>query len=127
MCWVTDSVKVAEGSTVLPDLFLREALRVSDEDLVLGLVQSTVDGGIQLSPVGTQILLAGEGRGGEGRGGEGGKGREREGKGEERERRGGEGRGGKGRGGEEREGKGGKGRGGEGKGRDGKEGMKNME
>lgn len=55
---------MAEGGTVLSDLVLRKTLGVADQDLVLSLVQGTVDGGNELGPAGTQSL-----------GGEGGKGR----------------------------------------------------
>lgn len=55
---------MAEGGTVLSDLVLRKTLGVADQDLVLSLVQGTVDGGNELGPAGTQSL---GGEGGEGR------------------------------------------------------------
>ena len=45
-----------EGLSVLCDLLLRESLRVSDEDLVLGLIASPVDGSDELTPAGTEGL-----------------------------------------------------------------------
>ena len=49
-------VEVVEGSSELVELFLRDALGVPGEDLVLNLINGTVDGGQQLLPPDAQSL-----------------------------------------------------------------------
>lgn len=51
-----DLVKVVEGSPVLNELVLADALGITRQDLVLNLVDGSGDGGQQLLPTHTKML-----------------------------------------------------------------------
>lgn len=51
-----DLVKVVEGSPVLDELLLADALGITRQDLVLDLVDGSGDGGQQLLPTHTKML-----------------------------------------------------------------------